>query len=138
MKQVDYTGDYLPIEFSKLNNGYFKAEKSHTGAGGTHGMLSSDIESIIVTPNTSHVEGKEAEREKFESDKKKVLDVRFPKEEQEKNVGLLEKIIEQKYQATIELADGKIRYMYGNDPVELELYAKSIGAKILKTSVVKK
>jgi len=72
------------------------------------------------------------------SDKKKILDVRFPKEEQEKNVGLINKLKEKKYQANIELPDGKIRFMYGNDPVELELYAKSIGAKILKTSKVKK
>lgn len=72
------------------------------------------------------------------SDKKKILDVRFLKEEQEKNVDLIEKLMEKKYQANIQLPDGKIRFMYGNDPVELELYAKSIGAKILKTSLVKK
>ncbi len=69
------------------------------------------------------------------SDKIKVLDAQMPKEEQKK----LEPILRsKKYQANIELPDGKIRFMYGDDPVTLELYAKSIGAKILKTSKVKK
>ena len=61
----------------------------------------------------------------------KILDVRMPKEEQEKSELLIKKAGEKKYQVNIEI-DGKERYIYGDDPVIMESYAKSIGAIILK------
>jgi len=69
----------------------------------------------------------------MEDDKIKVLDVRVPKEEQEKPE-FLKSLKEKnfKYQVTVEI-DGKVRFMYGDDPVQLEMYAQSISAKILKT-----
>lgn len=68
-----------------------------------------------------------------EDDKIKVLDVKMPKEEQEKSE-FVKKLKEKnfKYQVTVEI-DGKVRFMYGDDPVQLEMYAQSISAKILKT-----
>ena len=66
-------------------------------------------------------------------EKPKILDIRFPKEEQNKSEALKEKLQEKKYQVDVEI-DGKIRFMYGDEPVTLENYAKSIGAKILKVT----
>jgi len=66
-------------------------------------------------------------------EKPKILDVRIPKEEQKKSKELREKLEEKKYQVDVEV-DGKVRFMYGDDPVILENYAKSIGAKILKVT----
>jgi len=37
-----------------------------------------------------------------------------------------------KYQATIKLPNGRVRYLYLNDPHIAELYVNIIGAKILK------
>jgi len=68
-------------------------------------------------------------------DKPKILDVRFPKEEQKKSEALRKKLQEKKYQVDVEI-DGKVRFMYGDDPVILENYAKSIGAKILKVTKI--
>lgn len=69
----------------------------------------------------------------MEDDKIKVLDVKMPKEEQEKPE-FLKSLKEQnfKYQVKVKIGN-KIRFMYGNDPVPLEMYAKAIGATILKT-----
>ena len=67
------------------------------------------------------------------TEKNKVLDVRFPKEQQEKSKELIGTLKEKKYQVTVKM-EGKIRYMYGDDPVELENYAKSIGARIQKVT----
>jgi len=67
------------------------------------------------------------------SEKKKILDVRFPKEKQEKSKILIAGLKQKKYQVSIEI-DGKVRYMYGDDPVVLETYAKGIGATILKVT----
>lgn len=66
-------------------------------------------------------------------DKKKILDVRFPKEEQEKSEELIKKLKEKKYKITIEI-NGKTRFMYGDDPDILELVAKAQGAIILKVT----
>jgi len=69
----------------------------------------------------------------MEDDKIKVLDVRMPKKEQEKpefREALKKKNF--KYQAKIKV-DGKIRFMYGDDPVQLEGYARAVGAVILET-----
>ena len=72
-------------------------------------------------------------RKDMKDDKIKVLDVRMPKEEQEKPE-FVKKLKEKnfKYQVNVKI-DGKVRFMYGDDPVQLEMYAQSIGAKILKT-----
>jgi hypothetical protein len=67
-------------------------------------------------------------------DKKKVLDVRFPKEQQEKSKELTEACGQKKYQVDVEYPDGKVRYMYGDDPVTLEMYAKGEGLKILRVT----
>ena len=67
------------------------------------------------------------------NDKHKVLDVRFPKEEQEKSKELTKMLGEKKYKVTIEI-DGKVRFMYGDDPVVLEMVAKGQGATILKVT----
>ena len=66
----------------------------------------------------------------MDNDKIKILDVRMPKEQQWK---LEPHLRTKKYQANIEFPDGKVRYLYGDDPVKMELYAKSINATILKT-----
>lgn len=67
-------------------------------------------------------------------DKKKILDVRFPKDKQEKSKELIGMLKQKKYQVNVELPDGKVRFMYGDDPVVLEMYAKAHGLKILKVS----
>jgi len=63
-------------------------------------------------------------------DKPKILDVRMPVKDQEK---LKPYIRTKKFKVTIK-ANGKVRFMYGDDPVILETYATSIGAKILKVT----
>jgi len=69
----------------------------------------------------------------MEDDKIKVLDARLPKEEQEKPE-FIKALKEKKFKYQVEVKIGnKIRFMYGNDPVPLEMYAKAIGATILKT-----
>jgi len=68
------------------------------------------------------------------TDKKKILDVRFPKDQQEKSKELIKGLKQKKYQVDIEYPDGKVRFMYGDDPVVLEMYAKAHGLKILKVS----
>ena len=67
-------------------------------------------------------------------DKKKILDVRLPKDQQEKSKELIGVLKQKKYQVNVELPDGKVRFMYGDDPVVLETYAKAHGLKILKVS----
>ncbi len=67
-------------------------------------------------------------------DKKKILDVRIPKEEQENSPKLIAHLAAKKYQVTVEDKDGKIRYAYGDDPVILEMACKSWGFTILKTT----
>jgi len=62
-------------------------------------------------------------------DKHKILDVRMPVKDQEK---LKPYLHTKKFQVDIELPDGKVRFMYGDDPVVLEMYAKAHGIKILK------
>ncbi len=42
------------------------------------------------------------------------------------------KIREKKYQINIKLSNGKVRYLYLNDPHIAEIYIQIIGAKILK------
>lgn len=66
----------------------------------------------------------------YKGEKKKVLDVRFPKEEQEKSEKLISTLKEKKYKMTVKV-NGKERYMYGNDPDSLTNYARAIGAKIV-------
>ena len=66
-----------------------------------------------------------------DSDKHKILDVRSPREEQEKSEKLRKELYKKQYQVTIEIA-GKVRFMYGNDPVVMETVARGYGAKILK------
>jgi len=69
----------------------------------------------------------------MEDDKIKVLDVKMPKEEQEKPE-FLKSLKEKNFKFQVEVKiRNKIRFMYGDDPVKLEMYAKAIGAKILKT-----
>jgi len=70
------------------------------------------------------------------TDKKKILDVRMPKEEQEKPefINALKKK-EFKWQVDV-FMNGKRRFMYGNDPEILQDYAKSVGAKILKVQKI--
>lgn len=65
-------------------------------------------------------------------EKKHILDVRMPKEQQEKSKELIEGLRQKKYQVDVEYPDGKVRFMYGDDPVVLEMYAKANGMKILK------
>jgi len=72
-KTLKYSSKYLPNSFAELENGYFKAIKSHTGSGGTTAILKSDIPTIIVTPNVSHVKSKELKRNEFNTDKIRVL-----------------------------------------------------------------
>lgn len=72
-KTLKYNSKYLPNSFAELENGYFKAIKSHTGSGGTTAILKSDIPTIIVTPNVSHVKSKELKRNEFNTDKIRVL-----------------------------------------------------------------
>ena len=67
-------------------------------------------------------------------DKKKILDLRFPKEQQEKSKELIEGLKQKKYQVDVQYPDGNVRFMYGDDPVVLEMYAKANGLKILKVS----
>ena len=67
-------------------------------------------------------------------EKPKILDVRIPKEEQEKPE-FLKKLKDKKFKYQVEIKIGsKVRFMYGNDPVILENYAKGIGGKILKVT----
>jgi len=63
-------------------------------------------------------------------DKHKILDVRMPVKDQEK---LKPYLRTKKFKVTIK-TNGKVRFMYGDDPVILETYATSIGAKILKVT----
>ena len=73
-------------------------------------------------------------RKDMKDDKIKVLDVKMPKEEQEKPE-FLKSLKEKnfKYQVKVKIGS-KIRFMYGDDPVQLEMYAQAINAKILKTT----
>lgn len=61
-------------------------------------------------------------------DKHKILDVRMPVKDQEKLKPYLKT---KKFQVTVK-TNGKVRFMYGDDPVVLEMYAKANGMKILK------
>jgi hypothetical protein len=70
---VNYIDKYLPKEFAELNNGYYKAIKSHTGSGGTTAMLKGNIPTIILTPNVSHIKSKEANRINFDTNNIKVI-----------------------------------------------------------------
>ena len=70
---IEYQSTYLPTSFSELNNGYFKAIKSHTNSGGTYAILKSNIPSFILTPNVSHIKSKEYQKETFNTDKVRVL-----------------------------------------------------------------
>ena len=63
----------------------------------------------------------------------KILDVRLPKEDQEKSEELINKLKKKRYQVTIKDRN-KIRYMYGDDPVVLESYAKAKGLKIIEVT----
>jgi len=73
----------------------------------------------------------------MEDDKIKVLDVKLPKEDQEKPE-FLKSLKEKNYKYQVEVKIGnKIRFMYGDDPVQLEGYARAIGATILKTVKLK-
>ena len=42
------------------------------------------------------------------------------------------KLSKKKYQINIKLSNGKVRYLYLNDPHIAEIYIQIIGAKILK------
>lgn len=55
------------------------------------------------------------------------------KKDQEKPE-FIAKLKEKKYQVDVTFSDGKVRFMYGDDPVVLETYARSVGAKILKVT----
>jgi len=69
----------------------------------------------------------------MEDDKIKVLDVKMPKKDQEKPE-FLKSLKEKNYKYQVHVKIGnKVRFMYGNDPVPLEMYARAIGAIILKT-----
>jgi len=68
-----------------------------------------------------------------EDDKEKVLDIQFSKEEQEKNPELLKMCAGKEWKLTIEI-NGKVRFMYGDDPTFLEMVAKGYGAKIIKVT----
>jgi len=65
-------------------------------------------------------------------DKKKVLDVTFPKEDQEKNAELMKMIGGKKYQVKILTKENKERFMYLNDPADAEPLCKLLGVTILK------
>jgi len=73
-----------------------------------------------------------------EDDKRKVLDLRMSKEEQKKlfnDPKVAKFLTSRKYKVTIK--DGnKIRYMYGDDPVILEGYARANGLTILRTDKI--
>jgi len=61
--------------------------------------------------------------------KYKALDVDgMPLSEQIKLLPELRK----KYQITIQLSSGRVRYVFGDSPKAVEVYAKMINAKILK------
>ena len=62
--------------------------------------------------------------------KKKILDVRIPKEEQEKSEPLKKELKKKKWQVTFENFNGKIRYAYCDDPETVEEYLKNRGATI--------
>jgi len=66
-------------------------------------------------------------------DTKKVLDVRFPKEEQEKSKELEKVLRSKKWQVDVQV-DNKVRFMYGDDPKVLQDFAKAKGYKILKVT----
>jgi len=66
--------------------------------------------------------------------KKKILDVRIPKEEQEKlfkDPKNRKVLLSKKWRVTIKF-EQKVRYLYGDDPEIMQDYAKHMGAKILK------
>lgn len=65
-------------------------------------------------------------------EKKRVLDVRLPKEEQNKKE-FVDAIKSKKFKyQNVQYPDGKVRFMYGNDPKALQDFAKLSGLKILK------
>ncbi len=71
------------------------------------------------------------------SEKKKILDVRIPKEEQKELLSqkkYTDVLLSKKFKVDIQFQDGKIRYMYGDDVEIFEDYAKSVGAKIIKVT----
>jgi len=45
-----------------------------------------------------------------------------------------EELNQKKYQVDIEYPDGRVRFMYGDDPVVLEMFAKAQGLTILKVT----
>jgi len=63
--------------------------------------------------------------------KKKVLDVRMPIEEQKK---LIPHLKTKKYKVDVDVGKGRIRYIYGDDPVTLEMFALCEGWTIIKTT----
>jgi hypothetical protein len=66
------------------------------------------------------------------TDKKKILDVRMPKKEQEKPE-FIDAIKKKNFKWQVTIHDGhKVRYMYGSDPDILQDFAKAKGFKILK------
>ena len=71
------------------------------------------------------------------SQKKKILDVRIPKDKQKELLSqkkYTDVLLSKKYKVDIQFSDDKIRYMYGDDVQTFEDYAKSIGAKIIKVT----
>jgi hypothetical protein len=68
--------------------------------------------------------------------KKKILDVRIPKDEQDKlfkDPKNRDVLLAKKYKAEIQF-EQKVRFLYGDDPLDFEMYAKANGAKILKVT----
>lgn len=64
---------------------------------------------------------------------KKVLDVRAPKEDQEKSKELTDALRAKKWQVDVQVGH-KVRFMYGDDPEILQDFAKAKGYKILKVT----
>lgn len=67
-----------------------------------------------------------------DEDRFKILDVRMPKEEQEKSEPLLDVIRKKKWQVDFKKPDGKVRFAYTDNPEPVEVYLKAQGFKILK------
>jgi len=67
------------------------------------------------------------------TEKKKVLDVRAPKEDQEKSKELTNALRSKKWQVDVQVGH-KVRFMYGDDPETLQGFAKAKGYKILKVT----
>lgn len=71
------------------------------------------------------------------SEKKKILDIRIPKDKQKELLSqkkYADVLLAKKFKVDIQFQGGKIRYLYGDDIEIFEDYAKANGAKIIKVT----